>query len=68
MSRLNEALNWLASELSADAQDFRAHFKQGADDLRDGLFAQGLAKQQGGRYAVTPAGLRVLDAGQVDHG
>ena len=69
MSRLNDALRWLASELSADAQDFRQHFGKGADDLRDGLVAQGWAKtdRRQGRYAVNEAGLRKLEAmGGVD--
>lgn len=69
MSRLNDALRWLASELSADARDFRQHFGKGADDLRDGLVAHGWAKadRRLGRYAVNEAGLRKLDAmGGVD--
>lgn len=69
MSRLNEALRWLAAEISADARDFRAQFRRGADDLRDGLVAQGWAKadRRLGRYAVNEAGLRKLDAmGGVD--
>ena len=64
MSRLNEALRWLAAEISADARDFRQHFGKGADDLRDGLVAQGWAKtdRRQGRYAVNEAGLRKLEA------
>lgn len=62
MSRLNDALRWLASELSADARDFRQHFGKGADDLRDGLVAQGFAfhDRRQDRYAVSPAGFRKL--------
>ena len=69
MSRLNEALRWLAAEISADARDFRAQFHRGADDLRDGLVAQGWAKadRKKARWAVSDAGFRKLDAmGGVD--
>lgn len=62
MSRLLEALQWLSAEFSADRHEFRAKFKKGADDLRDGLVAQGFAfrdKRQD-RYAVSPAGFRRL--------
>lgn len=64
MSRLLDALRWLAAELSADADDFRARFRKGADDLRDGLVAQGWAKhdRRQGRYAVNDAGLARLEA------
>jgi len=59
-----DALQWLAAELSADTDDFRAHFKEGADDLRDGLVAQGWAKhdRRQGRYAINDAGLARLEA------
>ena len=69
MSRINDALRWLASELSADARDFRQHFGKGADDLRDGLVAQGWAKadRRKERWAVSDAGFRKLEAmGGVD--
>lgn len=64
MSRLLDALRWLAAELSADADDFRTHFRRGADDLRDGLVAHGWAKhdRRQGRYAINDAGLARLEA------
>lgn len=64
MSRLLEALKWLAAEVSADAYEFRAKFKQGADDLRDGLVAHGLARHSRklDRWAISDAGGRMLDA------
>lgn len=66
MSRLLEALQWLGAEFSADRDEFRKRFKKGADDLRDGLVAQGFAfrdpKQD--RYAVSPTGFRCLRAQQ----
>lgn len=68
MTRLLEALQWLSAEFSADRQDFRRKFHKGADDLRDGLVAHGLAfrdKRQD-RYAVSAAGFRRLaDVEQV---
>ena len=69
MSKLLEALRWLAEELSASDADFRERFKKGADDLRDGLIAHGFAKvdKKQGRYAVNESGLRKLEAmGGVD--
>lgn len=64
MTRLLEALKWLAAEVSADRDEFRAKFKQGADDLRDGLVAHGLARygRKVDRWAVSEAGGRMLDA------
>lgn len=64
MTRLHEALQWLSAEFSADADEFRRKFRKGADDLRDGLVAQGFAyrdKRQD-RYAVSQAGFRRLAA------
>lgn len=69
MSKLLEALRWLAEELSANDADFRERFKKGADDLRDGLVAQGWAKtdRRKERWAVSDAGFRKLEAmGGVD--
>ena len=64
MSRLDQALQWLAGEISADNRDFRAQFGQGADDLRDGLRAQGLAihDRKQDRYAVSRAGFAKMEA------
>ena len=64
--RLREALQWLAGEISADAREFRQRFQQGADDLRDGLKAQGWANhdRKADRYGVSRAGFRALEAGR----
>ena len=58
MSRLLDALQWLAGSLSADRHDFRRQFKAGADDLRDGLVAHGWAThdRKQDRYGVSKAG------------
>lgn len=62
MSRLADALQWLSAEFSADRHEFRAKFQKGADDLRDGLVAQGFAfhDRRQDRYGVSPAGFRKL--------
>lgn len=63
MSRFIEALRWLAARGAADRDDFREEFKRGADDLRDGLVAQGYARhaKRVDRYAVMDAGFRRLE-------
>ena len=68
MSKLLEALRWLAEELSANDADFRERFKKGADDLRDGLVAHGFAKvdKKQGRYAINDQGLRRLGESNGD--
>lgn len=67
MSRLDEALQWLAGELSADRHEFRKRFHKGADDLRDGLVARGFAflDRRQDRYAVSQAGFRKLASVEV---
>lgn len=62
MSRLRTALQWLAEQFSATADEFRAEFRHGADMLREGLVAHGYAREKGGRYAVTDTGRKVLEA------
>ncbi|GAB1407681.1 hypothetical protein MASR1M8_16000 [Thermomonas brevis] len=64
MSRLDQALQWLAGEISASPEEFRREFRQGADDLRDGLKAQGLAihDKREDRYGVSRAGFKKLEA------
>lgn len=68
MSKLLEALRWLAEELSANDADFRERFKKGADDLRDGLVAHGFAKvdKKQGRYTINDQGLRRLGESNGD--
>lgn len=57
-----EALTWLAEQGSASVADFRAHFRQRADQLRDGIAAHGYTQQRDGRIALSEAGLRRLEA------
>lgn len=57
-----DALKWLGEQGSASIDDFRAHFRQRADQLRDGIAAHGYTQQRDGRIALSEAGLRRLEA------
>lgn len=59
---MDDAIKWLAGQGSATAADFRAHFGQRADQMREGLAAHGYTQQRDGRIALTEAGLRKLAA------
>lgn len=59
---MDDALKWVAEQGSATADDFRAHFRQRADQLREGIAAHGYTQQRDGRIALSEAGLRRLEA------
>jgi hypothetical protein len=63
MSRIHDALRWLAAEFSATRDDFRSAHKAGSDMLLDGIVSHGYASEREGRYALTDAGLRAMEAG-----
>lgn len=53
-------LRYLAAEFVLTREDWRRHHK-GGDMLLDGLLSRGYARQQGDRYAITPAGRACLE-------
>lgn len=53
-----EALEWLGEQGSASIADFRRHFRQRADQLREGIAAHGYTQQRDGQIALSVAGLR----------
>ena len=55
-----DALKWLGEQGSASVDDFRAHFRQRADQLREGIIAHGYTQQHDGRIALSEAGLARL--------
>ena len=57
-----EALKWLGEQGSASIADFRRHFRQRADQLREGITAHGYTQQRDGRIALSEAGLRRVAA------
>ena len=57
-----DALKWLGEQGSASVDDFRAHFRQRADQLREGIIAHGYTQQHDGRIALSEAGLRRVAA------
>ena len=59
---MDDALKWLGEQGSASVDDFRAHFRQRADQLREGIIAHGYTQQHDGRIALSEAGLRRVAA------
>lgn len=57
-----DALKWLGEQGSASIDDFRAHFRQRADQMREGIIAHGYTQQHDGRIALSEAGLRRVAA------
>lgn len=57
-----DALKWLGEQGSASVDDFRAHFRQRADQMREGIIAHGYTQQHDGRIALSEAGLRRVAA------
>lgn len=55
------ALQYLSAEFSVTRQEWRNHFK-GGDQLLDGLVSHGYVNEKGGRYAVSVAGRRRINA------
>ena len=60
MSRIHDALRYLASEFSVTRDEFRSAHKAGADMLLDGLLSHGYATERGGRFAISDAGRRAM--------
>lgn len=48
-----EALKWLGEQGSASIADFRRHFRQRADQLREGIIAHGYTQQHDGQIALS---------------
>ena len=48
-----DALKWLGEQGSASIADFRAHFRQRADQLREGIAAHGYTQQSDGQIALS---------------
>lgn len=61
-----DALKWLGEQGSASIDDFRAHFRQRADQLREGIGAHGYTQQSDGQIALSEAGLRRLADGGAE--
>lgn len=60
--RLIDAVRHLAEQFSVTADEFRRDNAPGGEMLLMGAVSKGYAIEQGGRYAVSPAGRRFLSA------
>lgn len=61
--RITFALETLVNEVSVDFPEFRAAIGDNtADQLLEGLISRGYVQEQGGRYALSDAGFRRLEA------
>lgn len=61
MDKITQGVRYLAAEFSATRQEFRADNQPDGDALLDGLLSHGYAVETAGRYAVSRAGLRMLE-------
>jgi hypothetical protein len=61
-TRLIYAVRHLAEQFSVTADEFRRDNAPGGDMLLMGAVSKGYAIEQGGRYAVSLAGRRFLEA------
>lgn len=61
---IGEALHYLSEQFSVTRDEWRRHF-QGGDMLLDGLTSLGFAHDRDGRFAVSPAGRRRIEASGV---
>lgn len=59
-----EALHYLSEQFSVTRDEWRRRF-HGGDMLLDGLTSLGFAHERGGRFAVSPAGRRRINASGV---
>lgn len=61
--RITHGLRTVVHEISVDRPEFRAAIgDHSADQLLEGLASRGYLLEQGGRYAVSEAGFRRLEA------
>ena len=60
--RMTEGLKYLAESFSVDADEFRRDNAPGGEMLLMGAVSKGYATERAGRYAVSEAGRRKLDA------
>lgn len=60
--RLHDGLRYLAEQFSASADEFRRDNAPGGVMLLEGLVSRGYAHEKAGRYAVSAAGRRRLEA------
>ncbi len=62
--RIAQGLQWLAAEISAEREEFGRENQPDGAALLEGLVSHGYAMEQGGRFGVSPAGFRRLEAAQ----
>lgn len=62
MSRLDDALRWLAGEISATRDEFLRAQYPGGDMLLTGLTTGDYIQHGAERFAVSPVGFRRLEA------
>lgn len=60
--RIADGARYLATEFSATRQEFARDNQPDGDELLDGLLSHGYAFEQGGRVAVSRAGMAMLEA------
>lgn len=60
--RIQTSLEWLMVEISASREEFQAGQQPDGDDVLQGLISHGYVRERAGRYAVSDAGQRRLEA------
>lgn len=63
---ITAGLRTIVHEVSVDRPEFReALGHNGADQLLEGLASRGYLQEKGGRFTLSPAGFRRLEAGSA---